>query len=229
MFIGCAGPLAAEPLPPGFVDAAAAVPGLRTEMRYAGAQNFTGARVDGYEAGRCLLTRPAAEALGKAQTRLAEAGLGLKVFDCYRPARASAHFLAWSRVPGQEAGKAAYFPRIQKADLFARGYIGSRSAHSRGSTVDLTLVRLESGAELPMGTPFDFFGPASGRAGPGIGRDETANRERLRAVMIAVGFTPYDREWWHFTLAREPYPASYFDVPITEAAEPTGTAAPSGR
>lgn len=208
-----AGTAAAESLPPGFVDASDVVPGLRLEIRYAGPQNFTGAPVDGYEAARCLLTRPAAEALGRVQAGLAADGLGLKVFDCYRPARASARFLAWARGPGEETGKAAYYPTILKADLFRRGYIGARSGHSRGSSVDLTLIRAD-GTELPMGTPFDLFGPASGRAAPGVGTAEKANRERLRRAMSAAGFVPYDREWWHFALKAEPYPATFFDVPV---------------
>ena len=213
--VSLGGTLAAEAPPlSGFVDAADAVPGLLVEMRYAGPDNFVGERIDGYEAPRCWLTKAAAAALAAAQATLKADGLGLKAFDCYRPARAVAHFVRWAETPGADAGKARYFPDIPKQELFRRGYIGARSSHSRGSTVDLTLVRLDSGAELPMGTPFDFFGAASGRNGPGIGRPELANRERLRAVMVRHGFSPYDREWWHFTFKREPFPTTTFDAPI---------------
>lgn len=204
----------AQGLPSGFVDAAEAVPGLLVDMRYAGTDNFVGTRIDGYEAARCWLTAPAAAALAAAQAELAGEGLGLKVFDCYRPSRAVAHFVRWARSPGEEGAKARLFPDIPKRNLFRRGYIGARSGHSRGSTVDLTLVTLANGAELAMGTPFDFFGPASGRASPGIPAAARANRERLRAVMSRHGFAPYDREWWHFGLRREPVPAPFLDVPI---------------
>lgn len=204
----------AQTLPAGFVDAGAVVPGLAVDMRYAGPDNFVGSRIDGYEAPRCWLTEEAGAALAAAQAELKAAGLGLKVFDCYRPARAVAHFVRWARAPGESAGKARYHPDIPKRDLFRRGYIGARSGHSRGSTVDLTLVSVPDGVEAAMGTPFDFFGPASGRGASGIGASERANRERLRAVMGRHGFAPYDREWWHFGLKREPFPTTYLDVPI---------------
>ena len=201
-------------LPSGFVDAAAVVPGLRTDIRYAGAHNFTGAPVDGYVAPRCWLTRQAAEALAKVQADLAPRGLGLLVYDCYRPARAVARFLAWSKTPGAEAGKPEFFPDVAKAELFARGYIAARSAHSRGSTTDLTLVDLATGRPLDMGTPFDLFGPASHPDAPGLRRDVVSHRSLLAAAMARRGFVGYDKEWWHFTLKDEPYPTTSFDTPI---------------
>ncbi len=205
-----AAPVAADP----FVDAAGIVPGLAVEMRYAGSDNFVGRPIAGYEAPRCLLTPQAAQALARVQADLAPEGLGLKVFDCYRPVRAVADFAAWARDPADARMKAAYYPRTDKADLFRLGYIAERSSHSRGSTVDLTLVRRADGAELDMGTPFDLFDEASatdsGRVGPGA----RANRRRLRTAMIRAGFAPYPQEWWHFTLKDEPFPATAFDRPV---------------
>ncbi len=205
------------PLPaaaaPELVDAARAVPGLVTEIRYAGSHNFVGRPIAGYAAPLCLLTPQAAAALARAQAALAGQGYGLKVFDCYRPRRAVADFVRWARDPGDQAGKAAFYPDIDKADLFRLGYIAAESAHSRGSTVDLTLVRRADGAEAEMGTPFDLFSPRSGE-GAALTPGEQANRRRLRAAMTEAGFAPYAKEWWHFTLRGEPHRGRGFDVPV---------------
>ncbi|PXW65423.1 D-alanyl-D-alanine dipeptidase [Methylobacterium sp. B4] len=209
-----AAPAAAAAQANPFVDAAGVVPGLRLDMRYAGSDNFVGRPIVGYEAPRCLLTPQAARALGRAQAALAPEGLGLKVFDCYRPRRAVADFAAWARAPADTRMKTAYYPRVDKADLFRLGYIAERSAHSRGSTVDLTLVRLADGAERDMGTPFDLFDEASATDAPGIGATPIRNRRRLRDAMIRAGFAPYAQEWWHFTLRDEPYPDTAFDRPV---------------
>ncbi|WP_060772128.1 M15 family metallopeptidase [Methylobacterium sp. AMS5] len=197
-----------------FVDAARHVPGLALDMRYAGSDNFVGRPIAGYEAPRCLLTPQAAHALGRVQASLAPDGLGLKVFDCYRPRQAVADFAAWARDPADTRMKAAYYPQTDKADLFRLGYIAERSSHSRGSTVDLTLVRKADGAELDMGTPFDLFDPASATDFPGVSPSQSRNRNRLRDAMIRAGFTPYAQEWWHFTLKGEPYPETAFDRPV---------------
>ncbi|GJE59186.1 M15 family metallopeptidase [Methylobacterium trifolii] len=198
---------------PDFVDAGRAVAGLVVEMRYAGADNFLGRPVAGYEAPVCLLARPAARALAQAQAALARAGYGLKVFDCYRPARAVADFVRWARDPRDQAAKAEYYPDVDKGDLFRLGYVAARSGHSRGATVDLTLVDVQTGREVAMGTPFDRFDPRSG-AGAAISPEARANRERLAAAMRRAGFAGYAREWWHFSLRNEPYPATTFDVPV---------------
>ncbi|MEH3117914.1 MAG: M15 family metallopeptidase [Methylorubrum populi] len=197
-----------------FVDAARLVPGLRLDMRYAGSDNFVGRPIAGYEAPRCLLTPPAARALARVQVALAPEGLGLKVFDCYRPLRAVADFAAWARDPADTRMKSAYYPRIDKADLFRLGYIAERSSHSRGSTVDLTLVRRADGAELDMGTPFDRFDEASATDSSRVGPEPARNRRRLRDAMIRAGFAPYAQEWWHFTLKGEPHPETAFDRPV---------------
>lgn len=197
-----------------FLDAAAIVPDLAVEMRYVGSHNFVGRRIAGYEAERCLLTPAAAQALGVAQDTLARDGLGLKVFDCYRPVRAVADFVAWAADPADQRMKAEFYPGIDKPDLFRLGYIAKSSAHSRGSTVDLTLVRAADRAEFDMGTPFDFFGPASAPGSGAVTGAQAANRGRLRAAMIRAGFKPYAQEWWHFSLSPEPYPATAFDLAV---------------
>jgi D-alanyl-D-alanine dipeptidase len=210
-----ASPAAAEQaMPKGFVDAASVVEGLAVDMRYFGADNFVGDKIDGYEQPRCLLTREAANALAAAQRELAPRGLGLKVFDCYRPARAVAHFVRWARAIDDVRQKEKYYPQVDKRDLFRLGYIASRSGHSRGSTVDLTLVRRDGGQELDMGTPFDFFGEKSWAADRSIGAAAQANRAVLAGAMTQQGFVPYAKEWWHFTLKDEPFPRTYFDFPV---------------
>jgi len=198
--------------PPAFVDAGNAIPGLVVDMRYFGSGNFVGARVDGYEAPVCILTHQAASALAAVQRDLSSRGLGLKVFDCYRPARGVRHFVRWARDPDNST-KAQFYPHVAKANLFREGYIASRSGHSRGSTVDLTLVTLPGRQELDMGTPFDFLSPQSGLRGH-VSAQARANRKLLADAMRARGFIPYEKEWWHFTLRNEPFPNSYFDFPV---------------
>jgi len=201
-------------MPAGFVDAAIVVEGLVVDMRYFGTDNFVGSPIDGYEAPRCLLARQAAAALAVVQRELAARGLGLKVFDCYRPARAVAHFVRWARDPADLARKADYYPDVDKHDLFRLGYIARRSGHSRGSTVDLTLVRAGTAESLDMGTPFDFFSPKSWPADKSVSAQAQQNRALLVAAMRRGGFRPYSKEWWHFTLANEPFPGTYFDFPV---------------
>jgi D-alanyl-D-alanine dipeptidase len=203
----------AQERPAAFVDAATVVPGLIVEMRYAGSHNFVGRPIDGYEAPRCLLTKPAATALAGVAKDVAAYGLVIKVFDCYRPTRAVANFVRWARDLKDTAGKAEFYPDVDKRTLFRDGYIASLSGHSRGSTVDLTLAHPD-GRELDMGTPFDFFSPKSWPNSAGVSHDAMVNRGELRTAMQHNGFRPYDREWWHFTLRGEPFPDTYFDFPV---------------
>jgi zinc D-Ala-D-Ala dipeptidase len=200
--------------PDGFVDAAEAVPGLVVEMRYLGTENFVGRPVHGYEDPVCLLTTEAAAALRGAQQQLQPFGLGLKAFDCYRPARAVAHFVSWARDPADTLRKADFYPDIDKAQLFELGYIAERSGHSRGSTIDLTIVDVVTGQELDMGTAWDLFSTLSGSMEASMTPAQRANRLLLRSVMVQHGFRPYDQEWWHFTLRDEPHPDTYFDFPV---------------
>ena len=210
----CSPPAAVAQVPPAaFVDAATVVPALIVDMRYAGAHNFVGRPIPGYDAARCWLTQPAGAALGEVARDFAPRGLVLKVFDCYRPARAVASFMRWARDLNDTAGKAEFYPQIDKRTLFRDGYIAARSGHSRGSTVDITLAEA-GGRELDMGTPFDFFSPRSSPADPSVADAARANRALLAAAMRRRGFRPYAKEWWHFTLGREAFPETYFDFPV---------------
>jgi zinc D-Ala-D-Ala dipeptidase len=210
----------AQAPPPGFVDAATVADGLVVDMRYFGPNNFVGKKIDGYERPRCLLSAPAANALAAVQRDLGARGLGLKVFDCYRPARAVAHFVRWARKADDDPKrKAEYYPDIDKRDLFKLGYIAARSGHSRGSTVDLSLVRRADGTgldsrELDMGTPHDFMSPKSWPSDRSVSAQAQSNRALLAEAMDRGGFQPYSKEWWHFTLANEPFPDRYFDFPV---------------
>ena len=209
-------PVAAEEsaLPPGFVDLAQAIPGVALDVRYAGSHNFLGTPIDGYGRPRVVLTHLAAAALKKAQEELRPFGFGLKVFDGYRPQRAVEHFVRWSKDPADQKGKAEFYPNVEKEKLFELGYVAERSGHSRGSTVDLTLVVLADGSELEMGSPYDLFDPISWPGSSMVSPAERAHRLLLREVMRRAGFRPYEQEWWHFTLEGEPFPETYFDFPI---------------
>ena len=197
------------------VDAASVVPGLQQDIRYASANNFVGAPVTGYEAPKCMLLSPVAQALARVQQDVQRDGLSLKVFDCYRPVRAVQHFVRWARDPADQRTKPAYYPNLEKATLLD-GYIAETSGHSRGATLDLTLVRCERGdcVELDMGTPFDFFDPRANTAHASITDDQRRNRERLVQAMARHGFQNYAMEWWHFTFRPEPSPRTAYDVPI---------------
>jgi D-alanyl-D-alanine dipeptidase len=198
---------------------------IRIDIRYAGSNNFVGAPVEGYEAATCLLSRPAAEALAGVQRQLAPDSLGLLVYDCYRPQRAVDHFVRWAADTADVTTKAEYYPQVDKSRLFEEGYIAERSGHSRGSTVDLTLVRAPGGSggaptggavaePLDMGTPYDFFDTRSHTESPENSERQLANRLLLREAMEAGGFQNYTAEWWHYTLRDEPYPDAYFDIPV---------------
>lgn len=197
-----------------FVDTRALIPDLVVEMRYAGHENFVGRPITGYDDPVCLLTQRAAAALANAQKVLAESGLGLKVFDCYRPTRAVADFAAWARDPQDQARKPDYYPNVDKSQLFALGYIAERSGHSRGSTLDITLIDLTTGAEVDMGSAYDLFDTRSWPTDQTVRPAQRANRLMLQSVMTANGFRPLAEEWWHFTLNDEPFPETYFDFPV---------------
>lgn len=205
-----------EAAPPhaGFVNIASADPTIRVEARYFSSDNFVGRRIDGYQRNAAFLSRQAAEALLRVHADLQSQGLGLKIFDAYRPQRAVDHFARWAADPDDTLMKARYYPDVPKHRLFELGYIAARSGHTRGSTVDLTVIDLASGQELDMGSAWDFFGEISHHDSPLVSRQATANRELLRAAMIRHGFRPYAKEWWHYTLADEPYPDTYFNFAV---------------
>lgn len=203
-------------LPKGFVRLSTYAPTIIRDLRYFGSNNFLGETVDGYLNNEAILTTAAAKALIQVQAALAEFGLGLKIFDAYRPQRAVAHFLRWEQTPEDPAIAARFHPDLSKSELFAQGYIAKRSSHTRGSTVDLSLVNLQATAqpELDMGTEFDFFGQASAPHYPKLNPEQRANRLLLKLVMERYGFQGFDLEWWHFTLGHEPYPHQYFDFVV---------------
>lgn len=200
--------------PGSFVTVNEAIPDALFEIRYFTASNFLGDKVDGYQKPLCLLSEPASSALAKVQEDLREQGYSLKIFDCYRPQRAVDHFVRWAKDAGDQKMKMQYYPNEDKAQLIPKGYIAERSGHSRGSTLDLSLARLSDGSELDMGTPFDYFDALSNTADSRIAERQRANRLLLKAAMERRGFVNYDKEWWHYTLADEPFPDTYFDFPI---------------
>lgn len=184
------------------------------EVRYAGTNNFVGKKVDGYHSKRLVMTRQAAEALAKAEDTLYKMGYGLKIFDTYRPQRAVNHFMRWARVPADTLTKAQFYPQQKKSLLFKLGYIASRSGHSRGSTIDLTLYHLSDGSEVDMGGPYDFFGERSHHTYTDVTEAQQVHRTALKITLVEVGFKPYSKEWWHYTLLHEPYPKKYFDFVV---------------
>lgn len=198
------------------VDIQALVPDIHLDIRYAGPANFTGTAITGYEAPRCYLLHAAAQALQRVEQALRKDGFRLKVFDCYRPARAVRHFVRWAGDLEDQSTKAAYYPNLDKRALLG-DYISPTSGHSRGATVDLTLVNCDAGhrcTELDMGTTFDFFDASAHTASPLATPAQRARRQRLVAAMAREGFRNYPLEWWHYTLQPEPAPARAYDFPV---------------
>ena len=205
--------------PDGFCYIKESIPGIIIDMRYKGSNNFLGRQVKGYENARCIISLPAASALLKVQQRLNEMGLGLKVFDAYRPQRAVDDFVQWAKDVDDTKMKKDYYPDVMKKNLFKDGYIAAKSSHSRGSTVDLTIVGYDEkgkAVDLDMGSDFDFFGEKSHPDYKSVSYQARANRLLLRTLMIQNGFKPLAEEWWHFTYKDEPYPDQYFDFPLDQ-------------
>ncbi len=186
------------------------------DIRYAGANNFTGVRVPGYEVPSCYLLAPVAKALAQVEQDLRADGWGLRIYDCYRPVRSVQAFMAWVNDPRELSRKALQYPDLDKPRLLADGYIAERSGHSRGATVDLGLLDCRSGTCTPldMGTDFDFFGPRAHTQTSGLSEVQQANRRQLVRAMARRGFVNYPQEWWHYTLQPEPDPGTAYDVPV---------------
>ena len=201
--------------PSAFVVLADYVPAIIQEIRYYSTYNFIGDRIDGYEEPCAILTMEAARALKSVSNEMNVMGYRLKVFDAYRPAAAVKHFVLWGLEDTDIRMKPFFYPDLDKEELFMRGYIASRSSHSRGSTVDLTLFDMRTGKELDMGSPFDYFSEVSHPDYTGITKEQYENRMLLRNAMLRNGFEPYDCEWWHFTLRDEPFPDTYFEFPVS--------------
>ncbi|TBN03574.1 peptidase M15 [Hyunsoonleella flava] len=201
-------------LPEGFVYANDLIPELNVELRYLGTNNFVGRPIEGYNNNCLILTEETVEALKKVQKELRKKNLGLKVYDGYRPQRAVNHFIRWAKNLNDTINKAQFYPDVRKIDLFKEEYIASRSGHTKGSTIDITIIDLTTKEELDMGSAYDFFGKQSWINYSNISNEQKTNRQLLQRVMLKYGFRNYPREWWHFTLREEPFPNTYFDFPI---------------
>jgi D-alanyl-D-alanine dipeptidase len=201
-------------LPEGFVYVKDKIPTIELEMRYFGTNNFVGAKVDGYEAETCILSLSATVALQKVQAALKKENLGIKIFDAYRPQRAVDHFQRWARNLKDTLTKQQFYPNVAKKDLFKLEYIATKSRHSSGSTVDVTIIDLSTKKELDMGSSYDFFGKISWVAYQDLTKIQLQNRALLQGLMLKHGFRNYPQEWWHFTLRGEPYKNQYFDFPV---------------
>lgn len=225
--------------PEDFVALRTVDPTIIQEMRYFTPHNFVGERIDGYRQPICILTRPAAEALHLAQKQLLRQGYTLKVYDCYRPQRAVNHFVRWAQNLDDQAMKGEFYPDVDKTRLFEDGYIAEKSGHSRGSTMDLTIVRLPTRPTRPyvpgeplvpcyapkderfpdnsvdMGTGFDCFDTLSHTLDPRIQGKQRANRLLLKNTLESLGFVNLAEEWWHYTYKPELYPDTYFDFLVS--------------
>jgi len=228
----------ADTMPDTFVHIEKVIPDVLLDIRYFSNHNFLGQRVDGYLAPKCILTRRAAQALAKVQKDLAPFSMSLKIYDCYRPQQAVDHFVRWAKDISDTKTKKEFYPTVDKRNLFRDGYIAEHSSHSRGSTVDLTIVPLPapiqpaytageplkecylpggvrfSDNSLDMGTGFDCFHEMSHPENINLGPQQRSYRLLLKTLMAKHGFRNYDKEWWHFTLNNEPYPDTYFNFPV---------------
>lgn len=196
-----------------FVDVGQEIPTIMLDVRYASSDNFIGRPITGYKASKIYISREAASVVKVIQAELQSEKLSLKIFDAYRPQRAVDDFVRWAADPNDIKTKAKYYPEIKKERIIPDGFVAEKSGHSRGSTLDLTIVDAE-GHELDMGSGWDYFGAKSHAFYKEITQEQQANRQKLRELMIRHGFKPYDEEWWHFTLKNEPYPETYFDFEI---------------
>ena len=201
-------------LPGGFVYVTDVISDIKIELRYITSNNFVGKPIEGYVATKLILTLNATQSLKKVQDELEAKGYCLKVYDAYRPQRAVNHFMRWAKDLNDTINKQRFYPDVKKQDLFKEEYIATRSGHSRGSTLDITILNNATNEELDMGSPYDFFGEVSWVNYQGITAQQKANRELLQTVMIKHGFRNYTKEWWHFTLQNEPFPDTYFDFVV---------------
>lgn len=222
-------------LPDGFVYLDEVDPTIQTSMRYFSTENFVGTRMDGYKKARIIMTKETAVALCKAQKEFLQDGYSLVIYDAYRPQKAVDHFVRWSTTSNNPAIKAKYYPEVAKEHCFKLGYISKKSGHTRGSTIDLTIIKVGDQLKTPtlnmramnekqvpflddgtvdMGSSLDLFGPASHHDSPLMPQEYTDRRNYLRSKMVKHGFKTFVKEWWHYTLINEPFPNTYFDFDI---------------
>lgn len=204
----------AQKLTTGFVYLSDVDKTIKSELRYLTNNNFIGKPITGYNKNCVIVSLETASALKNIQQILLKKKLSLKIFDAYRPQQAVNHFVRWAKDLGDTLMKKQYYPNVPKSELFNQGYIASKSGHTRGSTVDLTIVNIKTREELDMGNPYDFFGKESHPFYNKTTTIQKRNRLFLREIMLKHGFKPYDNEWWHFTLKNEPFPKTYFNFPI---------------
>ncbi|WP_204346458.1 M15 family metallopeptidase [Psychroserpens algicola] len=201
-------------LPEGFIYVKEIIPDIDVELRYFTNHNFVGDTIDGYNANTLILTKQSALALKKVQDDLQQQNLCLRVYDGYRPQQAVNHFMRWAKDLNDTIKKKEFYPDVEKRYLFREEYIATRSGHSRGSTVDLTIIDGNTNEPLDMGSPYDFFGKESWVDHSGLTEKQKANRQLLQKVMLKHNFRNYSKEWWHFTLRWEPFPKTYFDFKV---------------
>lgn len=201
-------------IPNSFVNLKDRIPNLEIDLRYYGNHNFLGRRVKGYEANKVFISKEAANALVQIQKELNQQGLGIKVFDAYRPQQAVNNFKDWALDIADTAAKKEFYPDVDKRNLFKLGYIAEKSGHSRGSTIDLTIIKLQDKQELDMGTGFDYFGEPSHHDYSNLSAQQKANRKLLKDIMEKHGFKAIEEEWWHYTLKNEPFKDQYFDFKV---------------
>ena len=223
-------------IPEGFVYLDEQDKTIQASVRYFSTENFVGARVDGYKAARIVITKQAAQALSKVQKELLENGYSLVVYDAYRPQKAVNHFMRWSEDLNDQAMKAKYYPKIDKRNVFDRGYVAKKSGHTRGSTIDLSIIKVDGKLKAPifalrsvkgcealpflddgtvdMGSSWDLLDQASHHSSPKVADECATQRNYLRTKMEKQGFRAYEQEWWHYTLNNEPFPDTYFDFDI---------------
>ncbi|WP_313261187.1 M15 family metallopeptidase [Sphingobacterium sp.] len=201
-------------IPNSFVNLKEQIPNLEIDLRYYGSHNFLGRPVKGYEANKVFISREAASALVQIQKELNAQGLGIKVFDAYRPQQAVNNFKEWALDIADTAAKKEFYPDVDKRNLFKLGYIAEKSGHSRGSTIDLTIINLKDKKELDMGTGFDYFGEPSHHDYSNLSPQQKANRKLLKDIMEKHGFKSIEEEWWHYTLKNEPFKDQYFDFKV---------------
>ena len=229
--------LFSQEIPDGFVEIREVIPDVILDLRYFTNHNFLGVAVDGYNAEKCYITKAAADSLSKIQNELRKFSLSLKIYDAYRPQRAVDHFVRWANNLSDTLTKKEFYPTVDKSRLFIDGYIAEKSGHSRGSTVDLTIVPIplpyqpdfdvENQCEcfestekrfndnsIDMGSGFDCFHPLSHTENKELTAQQRANRLLLKSLMDKYGFRNLAEEWWHFTLRNEPFPKTYFDFEI---------------
>lgn len=203
-----------QTMPESFVLVSDVVPDVIQEIRYYSTYNFVGERIDAYNAPVAILSKEAAVALKKASEDFKAQGFYIKIFDTYRPQSSVDHFIRWSQDQNNVKMKPFFYPDVNKEDLFKLGYVAEKSSHSRGSTLDITIVDAKTGKEVDMGSPFDLFNEISHHNSNKITSEQQQNREIIKNTMERNGFKSYPTEWWHYTLQNEPYPDTYFDFSV---------------